>query len=142
MSQARRAWLLFVLAPVFYLHVRLGSAGRQRCRPFPAQQRPALRAALGQRVELGQDPRLVRRGERPALRPLWLAAAHLTIMPRDRGLVSECHRHCLGSPVSPCSTSKGLIRPWYHSSYKNRYRDERHLARYDDNTIERLGLAA
>jgi hypothetical protein len=29
MSQARRAWLLFVLAPVFDLHVRLGSGGRQ-----------------------------------------------------------------------------------------------------------------
>jgi glutamine amidotransferase len=23
-------------------------------------------------------------------------------MPRDRGLVSECHRHCLNGPVSPC----------------------------------------
>ena len=23
-------------------------------------------------------------------------------MPRDRGLVSECHRHCLSGPVSPC----------------------------------------
>jgi hypothetical protein len=26
--------------------------------------------------------------------------------------------------------------------YKDRYRDEHHLTRYDDDTIERLGLAA
>jgi hypothetical protein len=26
--------------------------------------------------------------------------------------------------------------------YKNRYRDERHLARYDQDTIDRLNLAA
>jgi hypothetical protein len=26
--------------------------------------------------------------------------------------------------------------------YKNRYRDECHLARYDEDTIERLNLAA
>jgi hypothetical protein len=30
----------------------------------------------------------------------------------------------------------------YMAYYKNRYRDEHHLTRYDDDTIERLGLAA
>ena len=28
------------------------------------------------------------------------------------------------------------------SYYKNRYRDEHHLARYDEDTIDRLNLAA
>ena len=30
----------------------------------------------------------------------------------------------------------------YMNYYKNRYRDEHHLARYDEDTIERLNLAA
>jgi hypothetical protein len=30
----------------------------------------------------------------------------------------------------------------YIANYKDRYRDEHHLTRYDDDTIERLGLAA
>jgi hypothetical protein len=30
----------------------------------------------------------------------------------------------------------------YLTYYKNRYREERHLARYDQDTIENLNLAA
>ena len=30
----------------------------------------------------------------------------------------------------------------YMNYYKNRYRDEHHLARYDEDTIDRLNLAA
>ena len=30
----------------------------------------------------------------------------------------------------------------YMIYYKNRYRDEHHLSRYDEDTIERLNLAA
>jgi hypothetical protein len=30
----------------------------------------------------------------------------------------------------------------YMTYYKNRYREEHHLARYDEATIERLNLAA
>jgi hypothetical protein len=35
----------------------------------------------------------------------------------------------------------GDLQP-YMRYYKNRYRDERHLARYDEATIENLNLAA
>ena len=67
------------------------------------QQGAALRTALRQGAIRRQDPRLIRGGERPPLRPPRLpAAGHLTIMPRDRGPVSECHRHYLNGPVSPC----------------------------------------
>src|SRR5712691_995727 len=41
MSQAGRAWLLFVLAPVFYLHVRLASGGRQARVPGVPGSAPA-----------------------------------------------------------------------------------------------------
>ena len=40
-------------------------------------------------------------------------------MPRDRGLVSECHRHCLGGPVSPCSTEISYV-PVSHASLTER----------------------
>src|ERR1019366_8388742 len=68
-------------------------------------------AALGQRVERRQDRRLVRGGERPVLRPAGLPAGHLTIMPRDRGLVGECHRHCLSGPISPGFTTENSCLP-------------------------------
>ena len=41
MSQARCAWLLFVLAPVFDLHVRLASGGRQARLPGVPGSAPA-----------------------------------------------------------------------------------------------------
>src|SRR5260370_29833891 len=41
-------------------------------------------------------------------------------MPRHGGLVSEGHRHSLDRPVSPCYTSKGLIRPMSHNSLTER----------------------
>jgi beta-galactosidase GanA len=49
-------------------------------------------------------------GERPALRPGRLSLGHLTIMPGHRGLVSECHRHCLVVPFRPLC-NKRAIRP-------------------------------
>ena len=44
----------------------------------------------------------------------WLASRHLMAVAlevydparRDGGLVGECHRHCLGSPVSPAQPQK------------------------------------
>ena len=41
MSQARRAWLLFVLVPVFDLHVRLASGGRRAVLPGVPGSAPA-----------------------------------------------------------------------------------------------------
>ena len=78
--------------------------------PLFPQQRAPLGAVLGQRVEFRQDPRLVRGGERPPLRLPGLAAGHLTIMPRDRGLVGQCHRHSLRSPSLALFGYRSLIR--------------------------------
>jgi hypothetical protein len=109
----RRGQRAFVLLSAPVLEMRVVQS-------LPAQQLLALRAALRQRVERRQNPRLVRGGERPALRPGRLSLGHLTIMSAQLGLVSECHRHCLGGPVSPCSTSKGFIRPVCHNSLTGR----------------------
>ena len=50
MSQASRAWLLTVLGPVFDLHVRLPSGGRQAQQPdqpgLPLDQRADRRARV------------------------------------------------------------------------------------------------
>jgi len=88
--------------------------------PLAAQQLPAAGAALGQFVEGGHDPRLVRHREGPPLRPARLAAAHLTIMPGDSGMVSQCHSHGLISPASPCLTTEGYLRPASHRSLTER----------------------
>ena len=53
MSQARRAWLLFVLAPVFDLHVRLGSGGRQARLPEVPGSAPAPNAPGGSSYRVG-----------------------------------------------------------------------------------------
>ena len=63
-------------------------------KPFPAQQRAALAPGF-QLVVLAQDPRLVRRGEGPPLRPAGpraLPGGHGTIMPRS-GRRHVGHRH-------------------------------------------------
>src|SRR5450756_618231 len=105
---------------LFFLSCRIQASGGllpspvlqvRMVEPFFPQQRAALGAALGQRVERRQDPRLVRGGERPVLRPARLPAGHLTIMPRDRGLVGECHRHCLSGPISPGFTTENSCLP-------------------------------
>src|SRR6266567_4292859 len=110
--QPRQLRGLRVLLLLFFLPARLQGTGGllpppvlqvRMVKPLFPQQRAALGTALRQCVERRQDPRLIRGGERPPLRPSRLpAAGHLTIMPRDRGLVSECHRHSLSGPVSPC----------------------------------------
>ena len=58
-----------------------------------------------------QDPCLVRRGERPPLRPGRLSPGHLTIMPGDRGLVRECHRHVSVVPSRPALPQKSSYVP-------------------------------
>ena len=80
--------------------------------PLFPQQRAPLGAVLGKGIEFRQDPRLVGGGERPPLRLPGLAAGHLTIMHRDRGLVGQCHRHSLRSPVSPCLITEVSYVPY------------------------------
>jgi hypothetical protein len=58
---------------------------------------------------MGQGTSLCNSG--PTLRPLRLSVGHVTMMLRERGLVRECHRHCLGSAVSLCSAIKGSYIP-------------------------------
>ena len=48
-----------------------------------------------------------------------------------------------GEPLSPlCRVRDNGDLDDYMSYYRQRYRDEHHLARYDEDTIERLNLAA
>src|SRR5699024_1949329 len=64
---------------------------------FPAQDRAALAAV--RRVVLGQDLRLVLRGERAPLRPVG-SRSHAPII--NRGTVSQGHRHRCRSYLAPC----------------------------------------